>query len=218
VGQLQAVLREVLALVAPERCAGCDLVGELAEPPFCDGCALLAEPLTGSPEPGTMAAAYLYEGPVATAVQALKYRGRTEHAAALGARLALFAKAWAGRVDRVVPLPLHPRRLRERGYNQSGLLARPVARALGVPLDTGLLLRVRDTSAQAGLEHDARSANVRGAFAVRRGARPDRVLLIDDVRTTGATLAEAAQALVDAGGPTPLSLALAATPLGRRAC
>lgn len=205
--------REFVGLLAPDHCAGCDLPGRLPEPPFCAGCGLLVERLSRQLAPGAMAALYVYAGPVAQAVQALKYGGRTEHAPALGARLAVLARPVAGQVDRVVPLPLHPRRLRQRGYNQSSLLARPVARALGAPLDTSLLLRVRDTPPQAGLEHAERLHNVRGAFALRPGARKARVLLIDDVRTTGATLGAAAEALLDAGFPPPLSLALAAAPL-----
>jgi ComF family protein len=203
---------ELLGLLAPERCAGCDLPGRLAEPPFCAGCALLVERLARPLAAGTMSALYVYAGPVASAVQALKYRGQTQHAPALGARLAELALSASGRVDRVVPLPLHPRRLRERGFNQSRLLARPVARALGVPLDSDLLRRPRDTRPQAGLEHACRLDNVRGAFAVRPGAPPARLLLIDDVRTTGATLAAAAEALLEAGFPPVLSLALAAAP------
>jgi len=112
----------------------------------------------------------------------------------------------------VVPVPLHRRRLAERGFNQAALLGRPLARALGVPLVTGRLVRVRPTPPQAELAAAERRDNVRGAFALRRPL-PDRVLLVDDVRTTGATLAEAAQTLTDAGHDV-FTLTLARAPLG----
>ena len=113
----------------------------------------------------------------------------------------------AGRIDAVIPLPLHPSKLRERGWNPSALLARPVARALGVPLVTHWLARVRATDAQAGLSRAERIRNVQGAFRAKQ-VPPARVLLIDDVRTTSATLDEAARCLA-ARGHDVCTLALA---------
>lgn len=140
----------------------------------------------------------------------MKYGRRPELARALGLLLADAAPAYAGRVDRIMPLPLHPARLRERGFNQSALLAAAMARALGVPLDTASLRRVRCTADQAGLSRALRRQNVRAAFAVRTSSLPAaRVLLIDDVRTTGATLGEAARALLEAGCAEVWTLALA---------
>jgi len=159
------------------------------------------------PSPG--AAAFIYGGPLADAVLRLKYGGRTELAPGLGALLADAAVAYAGAIDRVLPLPLHGARLRERGFNQSTLLAQPVARVLGVPLDTASLVRVRPTHDQASLPRASRAENVRGAFAARRTVASQRVLLIDDVRTTGATLAAAAEALLAAGCRQVNTLALA---------
>jgi ComF family protein len=101
----------------------------------------------------------------------------------------------------VVPVPLHPSRLAERGFNQSALLARPVARRLSAPFCPVAVARVRDTPRQAALDRRARLANLSGAFRVRQ---PERVrgrdvLLIDDVCTTGATLVACARALREAG-------------------
>jgi len=100
----------------------------------------------------------------------------------------------------IVAVPLHVSRLRARGYNQALELAKPLARALGIPLDRDLLVRLRATPAQTGLDAAARRRNLRGAFAVAKGrALPHHVVLVDDVMTTGATLRECARTLRRAG-------------------
>jgi ComF family protein len=110
-------------------------------------------------------------------------------------------------------VPLHGRRLRQRGYNQALELARPVARALGVPLRIDALRRVRPTQAQTELDAVARRRNVRGSFAVVAGvALPTHVAVLDDVMTTGATLAECARVLKRAGVQTVDVWALARAP------
>jgi len=197
--------------MAPLHCAGCDgsSVDAGERFGFCGACAPLIEPASAALRPpARVAAAADYGGPLADAIARMKYAGRTDLVPALGGLLAQAAAGYAGAVDQVIPLPLCERRLRERGFNQSALLARYVARALGLPLEVGGLRRVRDTAVQAGLTKDARIANVRGAFVAR--ALGQRVLLIDDVRTTGATLASAATALRAAGCPVVVTLALAA--------
>jgi ComF family protein len=100
----------------------------------------------------------------------------------------------------LVPVPLHPRRQRERGFNQSELLAREIARRT-VPVAPGALVRRQDTRPQTGLSAAARRANVKGAFAVRQRARVAGrpVVLVDDVFTTGATAQACARALREAG-------------------
>ena len=108
--------------------------------------------------------------------------------------------AEAPRPAALVPVPLHHRRLRQRGYDQALELARPLARALDLPLLAGHLQRHRATVPQSELDAAARRRNVRGAFGVADGtALPRHVALVDDVMTTGATLAEAARALRRAG-------------------
>jgi ComF family protein len=103
----------------------------------------------------------------------------------------------------VVPVPLGPRRLRERGYNQAWELGRRVARALDIEGNPRVLVRAVDTPQQAGLPRERRATNVRGAFRVLPAAaqnlRGRCVAVVDDVMTTGATAREAAQALLDAG-------------------
>lgn len=204
-------VRAALQLLAPQTCPGCDLeTGGDPTALMCPACAPLLERPTSGRAPGSAAAAFLYGGPLADGLLRLKYAGRSELARPLGALLAHEAGAYAGLVDRVIPVALHPSRLRARGYNQSALIARPVARALGVPLDTSSLRRLRPTRDQAGLPRSERRANVCAAFACRRSRTPGtRVLLIDDVVTTGATLAAARSALRDAGFDEVRTLALA---------
>jgi ComF family protein len=143
-------------------------------------------------------AAATYEEPMRGLIHACKFRGNRHASRPLGALVAARVRreAWAGSLTAVVPVPLHPRRQRERGYNQSGLLARDVAGALGLPLRAGALRRVRDTVPQARLGREERLANPREAFApARTGPELASCLLVDDVMTTGATASEAAAAL-----------------------
>jgi ComF family protein len=137
------------------------------------------------------------------AVHQLKYAGRRRVAARL-AELLLEEPAVGALVatsDVLVPVPLHPRRLRERGFNQSALLAAEVARRARRPCCPDALVRRLDTPPQAGLTAAARRRNVRDAFAVRRRASiaGRTVTLVDDVLTTGATALECARRLRDAG-------------------
>jgi predicted amidophosphoribosyltransferase len=210
-----SLLQGFLALLAPRHCPGCDLplVAAAADPrsvvpEFCDACGPLLEPPPAwLAPPAAVAAAGLFQGPLADAIRRFKYAGAGWAAAPLGAVLARSARPYVGLVQAVVPLALHPSKLRERGYNPAALLARAVAVELGVPLRVGWLRRERATKSQAGLPRDARSANVRGAFSAP--ALPARkLLLIDDVRTTGATLAEAS-ATLGSRGHEVLTLALA---------
>jgi ComF family protein len=113
----------------------------------------------------------------------------------------------------ILPLPLHAKRLGTRGYNQALELARPIARAWQLPLRASLLKRIRATSPQSELDAAARRRNVRGAFAADAAVRDRRILLIDDVITTGATVGEAAATLLDAGAIEVQVLAVARAPL-----
>jgi len=102
--------------------------------------------------------------------------------------------------DRLIPVPLHPGRLRERGFNQTGLIAERLGARLGIPVEHATLHRVRDLPPQSSLGAAARRRNVRGAFEVKsRRLQGSRVLLLDDVYTTGATVKEASLAMLDAG-------------------
>jgi ComF family protein len=212
-------------LVCPERCAGCET---LVDPralfcdecapkvhrlgaPECDGC---GRPQSSSdrcgpcraPDAAIRAARAFaaYHGatgtsPIATAITHFKYGG----ARRLGRRLAsaLITRVPDPTVDLVMPVPLHVRRLRTRGFNQSALLARHVARHLGCPVALTTLVRTRDTPSQTSFGPLERALNVAAAFAVRDPARVcgRAVLLIDDVWTSGATVTAVARALRASG-------------------
>jgi ComF family protein len=154
---------------------------------------------------------YVFQGPVREAVHALKYNHLSALAQPMAAPMATCQEADAFSVDIVVPVPLFGRRQRVRGYNQSALLAREVARLRGLPVVESGLKRRRDTPPQArSLDAEARRRNVAGAFiGERRWVEGRRVLLIDDVTTTGATLDACAQALRQADAASVWALTFA---------
>jgi ComF family protein len=142
-------------------------------------------------------APWRYEFPVDRLVLALKFGGRLALAEAFGAALA--DRAAGRRIDALVPMPLGPARLVERGFNQALEIARHLARTAGLALAPELVRRVRDTAPQTDLPHDARAANVRGAFECGLGVAGRTLAVVDDVMTTGASLEELARTLKRAG-------------------
>jgi ComF family protein len=154
------------------------------------------------------------------AIHLLKYEGRRDLAPVLAQYLtAAYQKPPWDRlvpvVDSVVPVPLHEQRLLERGFNQSEDLARSFCQDSNLPLKTSALRRVIATVPQVGLDTVSRQANVSGAFAASRCVDGRTILLIDDVYTTGATLAACGQALANAGALAVYGLALAVPGLER---
>jgi len=155
----------------------------------------------------------VYDDALSSAVVLLKYEGVRRLGDWFAARLAemISRDPEISRVDLVVPVPLHPDRLRERGYNQAEMIARPLAKKIGVKFGSYLLVRTRPRPAQLVLSRTERWTSVRGAYATREGARVDnlRVLLVDDVLTTGATLDSCSRALKKAGAAAVLGLTVA---------
>ena len=212
-------------------CPVCRHRWRAVRPPWCERCGQ-PEPLFGSCRlcadwPAALRrvrSAVWLEGGAREAVHALKYAGRARVAEDLVTAMSgMMLRGWEEAL--LVPVPLGPRRLRQRGYNQSDLLARALGRRWNRPV-AELLVRVRDTPTQTALTPAARRANVAGAFETRnveRGTRNGRtcecsafrvpssaferpLILVDDVFTTGATLAEAAWALERAGARAVLAV------------
>ncbi|QQR89874.1 MAG: ComF family protein [Myxococcales bacterium] len=200
-----------LDLLAPRCCPGCDVEHPAGFDGFCEVCEPLLERLNSKQDkaPAINAALILYGGPLAEGIKSFKYKSRTDYAKALRSLLCEQVHTYQPLVDIVVPVPLHARRLRQRGYNQCALLARAVARSIKKPLRCGVLLRVRDTVPQVGLGGLARISNVQGAFRATNDVKGLRILLIDDVRSTGATLSESAGALRAQGAKKVYTLVLA---------
>lgn len=141
---------------------------------------------------------WLYAEPVDQLVQALKYRHQLHLAPWFGRQLLTTLKARTptlGKIDVIVPLPLHPARMKTRGFNQALEIARPIARELGKPLLRFAASRVRDTAPQAGLPRDERQRNMQGAFECHTDLSGQAVLVIDDVLTTGSSAHELARTL-----------------------
>ena len=141
----------------------------------------------------TTHAAYCYDFPLDKLIQSFKYGHRLALGAYFGQQLAALNEHLVA--DLIIPLPLHLERLRERGFNQALELARPISAKQGIPIDTTSCTRSRNTPAQANLNWREREKNVRGAFHCSADFTGKRVVLVDDVMTTGASLNECARTL-----------------------
>jgi ComF family protein len=196
-------------------CAACDADLPRLGSGRCPRCALASPAgavcgrcLARPPAFDATVAALEYRFPADVLVQALKFRSELSLAAFFGKLLTATARE---PVDLVVPVPLFPRRLKERGFNQAMEIARHVARGAGTRLDPHACERVVDTRPQFDLPMDERERNVRGAFRCN-GFLGGRVAVVDDVMTTGSTLNEIARTLKQAGAERVVNWVLARTP------
>jgi ComF family protein len=204
-------------------CARCEPRVHVIAADACPRCQLHRAGTGGCAATGPLDAAIAavwLEPPVSDWIHAFKYpprglRGLAPGPIAVAAELAARSARRAPMPvpDLVVPVPLHPRRLRARGFNPALVVARAVARCAGSPVAATALERLRDTPSQTGLDAAARRRNVRGALRARRHV-PPRVWIVDDVITTGATLSEAARALRAAGAESVIAVCAARTPRG----
>ena len=155
-------------------------------------------------------APYLMDGLVKEAVHSFKYAGVRAAAPELAQLLAQFLKSRRLPGEVLVPVPLHRRRLRSRGYNQSALLARELGKLTGLPIEDGLLVRTKDAPPQVqAASRDQRRGNVEGSFQCTADATGRTLILVDDVATTGSTLSACAAALKAARAASVWGLTIA---------
>jgi ComF family protein len=213
-GRAISLARQLFAsaidLFYPPRCIQCRRAGVL----LCQDC----QQAITVPPPVREANSPLAErrstaefgGAVRDAIHALKYKNQRRYAIPLSQRLntQLADSGWLPTL--ITAVPLHEKRMRKRGYNQSVLLAEPLARAAGLPFDPSVIWRTRDTPAQVGLGMQDRQLNVAGAFQAEADrAANQAVVIVDDVYTTGATLRECARVLLEAGATKVWALTVA---------
>lgn len=221
-----ALRNALLDVVFPPRCVVCRRTGrwlcapcaaqfEKILPPLCERC---GRPLTTAPCPycarapmsidGTRAVAF-FEGALRETIHAFKYAHRTELVDPLAALLYDYLLTFPLPVDTIIAVPLHIERERTRGYNQAALLAEALGARTRWPVWNAALARTRATRSQTELDAASRRANVRDAFAAQPCVRGARVLLIDDVCTTGATMDACGAALYAQGAHAVWGLAVA---------
>ncbi len=181
-------------------CCGRSLAGPARLRPTCPACR------KNPPAFRRARSAVLFSGAGQSLVKAYKYSANPYLSGPVLELLAAGWERWYGETEyhRIVPVPLHPRKVRERGFDQSAILAAGLSRRTGIPGDRKSLVRIRYTGTQTRLSRRARRENIRGAFRVRGAerVRGASILLVDDVYTTGATVGECAAALRAAGAET----------------
>jgi ComF family protein len=221
---------QFLDLLLPQRCVGCQGFGTWlceecirliprVEAPFCTRCGgeivdstsqLCARCRTAPLRIERIRSAAYFEGTLRKAVHKFKYKGVTALAEPLGGLMTEYWSSHPMAVDVLVPVPLHKNRLRERGFNQAALLAHQLSEQVHLTVDERTLVRQRPTASQVDLDSEERKKNVGGAFRCTTSDLADRrVLLIDDVCTTGATLEACAVALKERGTRCVQALTLA---------
>ncbi len=216
-----------LDLLFPPYCAGCGKLGSH----WCDDCQKKVNILRGTlcdvcglplPKVGVCDACRaerphfralrgwaVFEDPIRSALHKLKYRKNISLGNPLAVHLTDFLKELGWPIDMIIPIPLGRQRLKERGYNQVGMIAKPLALRLDVHYDPNGLARMKETRSQVGLPRAERRQNVSGAFAVRAAVKAKNVLLMDDVSTTGSTLSSGAEALLSSGAREVYALTVA---------
>ncbi|RME20361.1 MAG: ComF family protein, partial [Deltaproteobacteria bacterium] len=184
---------EALVYVEPDRCQACGRIGRFQP---CPGCGFDVRPVE------QLYSCFSYGGPIADAIIDFKRSGDPFTARFLARAMASDEQLRSWDIEILLPVPLHPARLRRRGFNQSALLARTLGKILGIPVEFACLERALDTPRQADMpDAKARLDNVKEAFRVARPEKIEgrKVCLVDDVVTTGSTIAACARDLAAAG-------------------
>ena len=200
-------------------CEGCEVTFPRLEKPYCSICAgpgtaFRCEWCTTMPlAVDGIRAPYLFEVVLREMVHSLKYNNLRASAPDLGRLLAVYLQDNPMPCDILMPVPLHNRQERERGYNQSELLARVLGKRTGVPVETHVLRRIRNTAPQVSMKsREARRRNIEGAFECGPEVSGQQVLLVDDVVASGSTMSACGTALKAAGARSVWGLALARQP------
>lgn len=202
---LRGIGRQIVDLLYPKKavCMGCDSRAGFEQDWLCDDCRqALAKRWVGAFEELKLdgaAAAYRYQGPAGSVVRRLKYGGVLGLAEPMAEdMLRAYEQILPTGAELVVAVPMYPKRMKRRGFNHAQVLAKRVAERLGLPCEE-VLFRIRETVQQARLDGDERRKNLKDAFRADESAAGKRILLVDDVYTTGATARECAAALRAAG-------------------
>ena len=227
---LQHLTGKLLDWIYPPQCVSCGKPGSL----FCSDCRSELQPVgdhycakCGKPlKQGKSCrlcrtsdfrfqasrAPYIYEGPAAALIKKLKYDGCLSLVPILADLLFRFWKELGWEADLIVPVPLSEKRRAQRGFNQSELIGRAFAKKAGIPIEPGALMKIRHTAQQVGLNAEERRENLSGAFAAEKVmVQGKRILLLDDVMTTGSTFAECSAVLLKAGAGSVICLSVATT-------
>lgn len=202
---MKKALSRLLDWMYPKRavCMGCDSAAGFERDWLCEDCRkALAKNWIGAFSDSALegaAAAYHYYGPAGSVVRKMKFDGIRALAEPMARdMLRAYAQIQPTGAEIVIPVPMHPKRLKKRPYNQSDVLAVCAAEMLELPV-SGVLVRLRNTEQQSKLEEEARRQSLEGAFRADHSVAGRRVLLVDDVYTTGGTARECAKALKNAG-------------------
>ena len=230
-----SILKEAVSLLLPSKCSVCgrlaDTKDRLGIPlpgdlELCFDCMskivpedkdkrwilCLSNPYSGDPIPSMpLYMPFKYEGFFKGAVASIKFKRNKDLASYLGSILGKIAKEDKIEADMIIPIPLSYERHRERGFNQAEVIAREVSQELHLPLGKDVLIRIRDTLRQSELKmDDSRASNIKDAFSINpdRDIRGNRILIADDVATTGHTLHEAGELLMREGAASVAGIVL----------
>lgn len=219
---LRKIAAGILEILYPShsKCFGCGNEAGCEHPYLCETCKRMLVPndvIAGRDEwrrrgIESISFVYYYGKPIKGLIHAFKFSGIKEIGAWMAEDMAnLFERRCYRAYDMIVPVPLHPARLYERGFNQAEILARVLSENIGIPVETKVVKRVRRTKQQAKLNRNKRLKNLQNAFVVKGDVRGKNILLIDDVITTGSTICACAEALKAAGAAEIRAMSVAGT-------